>query len=233
MKLPARALAALGCLALLTGANGLDPDNPTCPAEPDWGPSEPMSFRTIEGERFNVLIAEGRIDAALPQRLKEAIDADPMIGEVWLRSRGGNARAGNEAGRLLRDYNMLTRVPEGWTCFSACNFIFMGGRQRFVDEGGVFMVHMFTHTRDRWIIDDAVIDGSEATTELIASIEQSSALLASEDNDFLIRMGLSRDLLTDVMYQQQAVGNEDDPSTRYCLTADELLLYNVHNGKKE
>ena len=63
--------------------------------------------------------------------------------------------------------------------------------------------------------------------------QYNQALLASEDNDFLIRMGLSRDLLTDVMYQQQAVGNEDDPSTRYCLTADELLLYNVHNGKAE
>ena len=233
MKLRVKALAALGCFALLTGATGLDPDNPTCPAEPNWGSSDAMSFRTIEGERFNVLIAEGRIDAGLPNRLKAAIDADPMIGEVWLRSRGGNARAGNDAGRLLREYNMLTRIPEGWTCFSACNFVFMGGRQRFVDAGGVFMVHMFTHTQDRWIIDDAVIDGSEATTELIASIEQSSALLATEDNDFLIRMGLSRDLLTDVMYQQQAVGNADDPSTRYCLTADELLRYNVHNGKVE
>ena len=156
-----------------------------------------------------------------------------MIGEVWLRSRGGNARAGNEAGRVLRSYGLLTRVPEGWTCFSACNFVFMGGAQRFVDEGGVFMVHMFTHTRDRWIIDDAVIDGSEATTELIASIEQSSALLATEDNDFLIRMGVSRKLLTDVMYQQQAVGNEDDPSTRYCLTAAEVREYNVHNGRVE
>jgi hypothetical protein len=92
------------------------------------------------------------------------------------------------------------------------------------------MVHMFTHTADRWIIDDAVIDGSEATTELIVSIEQSSALLATEDNDFLIRMGISRDLLTEVMYQQQARGTEDDPSTRYCLTPEEIYQYNVMNA---
>lgn len=231
MRIRCRIFAALGCLALLTGATGMDPENPTCPAEPDWGSSDAMKLTVVKGENFNVLLAEGRIDAALPDRLKAALDADPMIGEVWLRSRGGNARAGNDAGRVLRTYGLVTRVPAGWTCFSACNFVFMGGAQRFVDEGGVFMVHMFTHTRDRWIIDDAVIDGSEATTELIASIEQSSALLATEDNDFLIRMGISRKLLTDIMYQQQAVGNEDDPSTRYCLTADEVREYNVTNAR--
>lgn len=231
MRFPARMIAALGCLALLTGASERDPDNPTCPAEPDWGSSEPMKLTTVERGNYKVLLAEGRIDAGLPDRLKKAIDGDPMIGEIWLRSRGGNARAGNEAGRIIRSYpGLVTRIPSGWTCFSACNFIFMGGQPRIVDEGGVFMVHMFTHTADRWVIDDAVIDGSEATTELIVSIEQSSALLATEDNDFLIRMGISRDLLTKVMYQQQARGTDDDPSTRYCLSPEEIYEYNVMNA---
>lgn len=226
-----KALAALAAMSMLTGAAETDPDNPTCPKQPDWGSSEPMSFRTLDRGSYKVLVAEGRIDAGLPERLREKLDSDAMIGEIWLRSRGGNARAGNEAGRIIRSYpGVSTRIPAGWTCFSACNFIFMGGAPRFVDDGGVFMVHMFTHTRDRWVIDDAVIDGSEATTELIASIEQSSALLATEDNDYLIRMGISRELLTDVMYQQQAVGNSEDPSTRYCLTQDEILKYNVVNG---
>ncbi|MGB3711878.1 MAG: hypothetical protein WA985_09340 [Erythrobacter sp.] len=224
-------IAALACLALATGAAQRDPENPTCPKEPDWGSSEPMTLSSVDRGELRVLLAEGRIDAGLPDRLKAAIEADPMIAEIWLRSRGGNARAGNEAGRIIRSYpGLVTRVPAGWTCFSACNFVFMGGQPRFVDEGGVFMVHMFTHTRDRWIIDDAVIDGSEATTELIASIEQSSALLATEDNDFLIRMGISRSLLTEVMYQQQAVGSEEDPSTRYCLTPAEVREYNVVNA---
>jgi hypothetical protein len=151
-----------------------------------------------DGKR--VLLAEGAIDTSLPARLKAAIEADERIEEVWLRSRGGNARAGNEAGKIIRSYRgMLTRVPAGWACFSACNFVFMGGDRRVVDDGGVFMVHMFTHTGDRAAINDVVIEGSKATTEYIASIEQSSAQLASEDNDFLIRMGISRKLLTDIM----------------------------------
>ncbi|MEP3422078.1 MAG: hypothetical protein ABJN35_10115 [Erythrobacter sp.] len=221
-------LTAIGCAAALMGTTTLDPDNPTCPVEPNWGSADAMVLTPVDRDGKRVLLAEGRIDANLPERLRAAIEADEMISEVWLRSRGGNARAGNEAGRIIRSYTgMITRIPSGATCFSACNFIFMGGDRRVVDDGGVFMVHMFTHTADRWIIDDAVIDGSQATTELIASIEQSSALLATEDNDFLIRMGISRKLLTDIMYQQQAVSNEDDPSTRYCLSGDEVQEYNV------
>lgn len=225
------ALVAIAGMLLLTGADTPnDPNNPTCPAEPNWGPDKPMTLTPVDRNGMRVLLAEGRVDAELPARLAEAIEADPQIAEIWFRSRGGNAIAGNDAGRVIRAYpGLATRIPEGWACFSSCNFIFMGGQPRFVDEGGIFMVHMFTHTSDRWVINDAVVDGTEATTELIAEIEQSSALLASKDNDFLIRMGISRKLLTQIMYRQQAVGNDFDPSTRYCLTQDELREYNVVN----
>ncbi|HSF11548.1 MAG TPA: hypothetical protein VLA50_01130 [Erythrobacter sp.] len=224
----ARPLAALTALALLTGAAKMDADNPTCPAEPDWGANTAMTLTPVDKGGKRVLLAEGRVDPSLPSRLKAAIEADDKIEEIWLRSRGGDARAGNEAGKVIRSYRgMLTRIPSGWACFSACNFVFMGGDRRVVDEGGVFMVHMFTHTQDRALIDEVVIEGSKATTELIGSIEQSSALLASEDNDFLIRMGISRKLLTDVMYRQQAVKSAENPSTRYCLSQAEVREYNV------
>ena len=229
MRPARRPLAALAALVLLTGAAApMDPDNPTCPAEPGFGPTTKMTLTPADRDGKRVLIAEGAIDATLPARLKAAIEADDKIEEVWLRSRGGNARAGNEAGKVIRSYRgMLTRIPAGWACFSACNFVFMGGDRRVVDDGGVFMVHMFTHTNDRAALDEVVIEGSKATTEYIASIEQSSAMLASEDNDFLIRMGISRKLLTDIMYRQQAVKSEDNPSTRYCLSQQEVREYNV------
>lgn len=223
-----RALAALATVVLLTGAAKMDPENPTCPAEPDFGPKNAMTLTAADRGGKRVLLAEGMIDATVPTRLKAAVEADEQIEEIWLRSRGGDARAGNEAGKIIRSFRgMLTRVPAGWACFSACNFVFMGGDRRVVDEGGVFMVHMFTHTNDRALIDEVVIEGSKATTELIASVEQSSAMLASEDNDFLIRMGVSRKLLTEIMYLQQAVKREDNPSTRYCLSQSEVRKYNV------
>ena len=72
--------------------------------------------------------------------------------------------------------------------------------------------------------------GDEKAIGLIGTVEQESALLASEDNDFLIRMGVSRKLLTEVMYRQKAVGEQGaDRSTRRCLTRDETLRYNVAN----
>ena len=222
------ALAAL--LAGPAGAAGMDPRNPTCPANPSWAAGGPMQFtRTTNGGR-RILMAEGQIDAGVVARLQAALDKEKPIDEIWLRSPGGDARAGTEAGKLIRDTMIPTRIPNGWACFSACNFMFMGGRIRFVDPGGLFIVHMFTHTADRREIEANVLRGTESTVGMIGDIEQDSALLASEDNDFLIRMGVSRKLLTEVMYQQKAVAEQGgDQSTRRCLTHDEVLKYNVAN----
>ena len=225
MNRAGRIVAGVAALAMLCGAN--DPNNPTCPAEPDWGPAAKMTLTKRDENGMRVLVAEGIIDSTLPDRLKRALEGDENIGEVWLRSRGGDARAGNLAGKVIRGLGLTTRIPSGWTCFSACNFVFMGGAVRFVDPGGVFMVHMFTHTGDRESIQLAAEEGTAETVRLIAEIEQDSALLASEDNDFLIRMGVSRDLLTQVMYKQQAVRSDENPTTRYCLSPAEVVEYNV------
>jgi hypothetical protein len=202
-----------------------DPDNPTCPRAPNWSTYPQMRFtmQTIEGQ--HVLLAEGQIDDAMIPRLRAALRNNPV--EIWLRSPGGNARIGNQAGRIIRESGIPTRVPNGWACFSACNFLFMGGIVRYVDSGGLFIVHMFTHTGDRQTIRSAAAAGEDSTVGLIGEIEQSSALLASEDNDFLIRMGISRDLLTEVMYRQNAVAEGTNRSTRRCLTQAEINRYNV------
>ena len=40
-------------------------------------------------------------------------------------------------------------------------------------------------------------------------------------------MGISRKLLTDVMYKQQAVASGTNKSSRYCLSQAEVRKYNV------
>ena len=235
MGIGTRLATAMASFALIAAAparvaaGGQDKDNPTCPAAPNWAdPRVAMTLTPANRNGKHVLLAEGAIDATLPQRMKATLDKDDKIEEIWLRSSGGNAVAGNDTGKLIRSYHGLTtRIPAGWTCFSACNFVFMGGDVRFVDPGGMFMVHMFTHTGDRDMIDMSVQKGVEDTAELIGEIEQSSAMLASADNDFLIRMGISRKLLTDVMYRQQAVASKENHSTRYCLNQEEVRKYNV------
>ena len=230
-----RVALAGAALACLTGAAKvqMDPANPTCPLNPDWSANTTMQFTPVKKGSAKVLLAEGRIDSGAPDRLKKALEANPDVAEVWLRSPGGDARAGNAAGRIIRsNFGLMTRIPAGWACFSACNFIFMGGQPRVIDPGGLFIVHMFTRTGDRQSIDMSVAMGTDATKELIGDIEQDAALLASEDNDFLIRMGVSRKLLTEVMYQQKALANAEDKSTRRCLTQAEVKTYNVANNNE-
>lgn len=210
----------------------MDPVNPTCPLHPNWSANRTMVLTPTKMDGVTVLLAEGAVDHDLPDRLRKALADNPDISEIWLRSPGGDARAGNEAGRIIRaaDGLIITRVPAGWTCFSACNFVFMGGRARIVEKGSYFMVHMFTMTGQRDVIDLSVGEGTDATIGLIGDIEQQSALLATDDNDFLIRMGVSRKLLSEVMYRQKAVKDEaGDKSTRRCLTQEEALKYNVAN----
>jgi len=242
MRKFARSLILFAAVVAVPGnaQPSMDPDNPTCPADPNWTAKKTMSLTPVMKSGSKILLAEGRIDTGLPERLKTALQANPDISEIWLRSPGGHARAGNEAGRIIREKAkkmlreegllLITRIPAGWSCFSACNFVFMGGRARIIDEGGNFMVHMFTMTGDRNAINYSVEMGTDSTVELIGEVEQESALLATEDNDFLIRMGVSRKLLTDIMYKQKAVKTEgSDKSTRRCLTKEEALQYNVAN----
>jgi len=214
-----------------SAADGKDPVNPTCPQDLNWSTYRQMRFtlRTIDGLR--VLTAEGMIDADAATRLQSALQENGSIDEIWLRSPGGNARVGNAAGTLIRKLGIPTRIPPGWACFSACNFMFMGGPIRYVDDGGFFVVHMFTHVGDKEAVHAEVAKGADAAAALIGDVEQDSAMLASEDNDFLIKMGVSRKLLTEVMYQQKAVAAGGDKSTRRCLTKAEVGNYNVANAQ--
>ena len=222
------------CLLLLNVAatEPADPLNPTCPKHLNWSTYPQMRFTLDTSHGQRILKAEGLIDEDVPAKLQEALNADGQIDEIWLRSPGGVARAGNEAGKLIRKSGIPTRIPAGWACFSACNFMFMGGAIRLVDEGGLFIVHMFTHVGDKEAVKSELNKGTDKAIGLIGDVEQDSAMLASEDNDFLIRMGVSRKLLTEVMYQQKAVASgPEDKSTRRCLTSAETTKYNVANAR--
>ena len=208
-----------------------DPNNPTCPRTLDWSTYRQMRFTLFETEARRILKAEGVIDADAAMRLSDALKEYDPIDEIWLRSPGGDARVGNQAGAIIRKLGVPTRIPPGWACFSACNFIFMGGPIRFIDDGGLFVVHMFTHLADKDAVHAEVSQGADKAVELISGVEQDSAMLASEDNDFLIRMGVSRKLLTEIMYKQKAVAAGDDKSTRRCLTQTEAVKYNVANAQ--
>lgn len=225
------ALAALLFSSGAAPALPMDPNNPTCPKDMNWSTYHEMKFTLDTSSGHRILKAEGAIDDGAPQRLQDALKANAPIDEIWIRSPGGSARAGNAAGKIIRASGIPTRIPAGWACFSACNFVFMGGVIRYVDDGGIFAVHMFTHLGDKDAVKQELQQGGDQALDMIGDMEQDSALLASEDNDFLIRMGVSRKLLTDVMYQQKAIAEPGDKSTRRCLTREETIKYNVANAQ--
>lgn len=227
----AAALASGDAEMAAASAPPRDPLNPTCPKVLDWSTYRQMRFTLLETEARRILKAEGMIDADAAVRLSDALKQYEPIDEIWLRSPGGDARVGNKAGVIIRKQGIPTRIPPGWACFSACNFMFMGGPIRFIDDGGIFVVHMFTHLADKDAVQAEVSQGADKATKLLGDVEQDSAMLASEDNDFLIKMGVSRKLLTEVMYQQKAVASDDNKSTRRCLTAKETMKYNVANAQ--
>ena len=234
MHRSALTIAAAVSLAIgpaAAAAQELDPVNPTCPKQLNWSTYRQMRFTLEEIDGARILKAEGVIDEGVPERLTDAFKANGPVDEMWIRSPGGDARAGNAAGKIVRAAGIPTRIPEGWACFSACNFVFMGGPIRYVDSGAQFVVHMFTHLTDEEAVRAEVERSSDSAIDLIGDVEQESALLASEDNDFLIRMGVSRKLLTEVMYRQKAIADDEDKSTRRCLTREETLKYNVANAQ--
>jgi hypothetical protein len=224
---PFLALAAL-VAAGTAQAQTIDPDSPTCPPNPNWSANREMRLTVATVDGRHVLLAEGAIDDNLLPRLEAAL-RDQTIEEIRLRSPGGNARVGNQAGRMIRESGLPTRIPNGWACMGSCAFMFMGGIMRAVDPGGLVIVQMFTFTGDREAIRQGVAGGEETTEDLLTEIARRSARFASEDNDYLIRMGVSRALLTDIVYRQRGVQTPAGGSTRRCLTDAELRRYLVVN----
>lgn len=165
------------------------------------------------------------IDDGLIPRLEAAL-RDDTIEEIQLRSPGGDAQISQYAGRLIRRRGLRSRIPAGWACVGACNFMFFGGTERIVDTGGVFIVQMFT-TADRQAIRDEMAQGEQSTIDMIDEITQRSLQIATQDTDFLIRMGVSRRLLPDIVYRQSAAPRGSGGPPLRCLTRGEMREYRV------
>lgn len=239
----ARALhAAVALLALCAGEAAVAQQHSTCPAIPtpaQFGPLDRMTVAVRKIGRDRVLALEGAIDANTPALVARAIADNPGVAEIWLRSPGGHAAAGNATAAIIRKSGLPVRVPSGWWCISACNFLFFGGAIRMIDPGGQFAVHMATTVNDERyqarVGELAKRGAKEGVLEEIARREQSTAILTADDIDVILRMGISRKLLSEVMYAQRADAFRDGRAidgpveTYRCLTRAEMVRYNVVN----
>jgi hypothetical protein len=88
-----------------------------------------MELKVIE----NQLILSGKVVAADPEWVRDALAAAPWLNTVILRnSPGGDAPAGYRIGELVREKGLRTAVS-GF-CYSSCSRMFLGGRTRFFTD---------------------------------------------------------------------------------------------------
>ena len=197
------------------------PGQPDLPAQSELVDQAQMRFtvQTINGHR--VLLAEGQIDSNLIPRLQAALQ-DNTIEEIWLRSPGGDARVGNQAGGIIRRARCPPAFRRAGPASRPAISSSWAAPARIVDPGGLFIVHMFTLTSDREAI-EAKHRGQRRHGRPDRRGRAGSALLASEDNDFLIRMGLHRAAADRHHVSPERGRRGPNRSTRRCLTQEELL----------
>jgi len=223
-----RRAALLALLALISSEPASaqpDPNSPICPPNPNWSTYPRMRFtvQAVPGS-YPVLLAEGQIDDEMLPRLEEALRTF-RGNEIWLRSSGGNAQVANRAGFLIHRNTLSTRIPAGWACSSACAWMFIGGVVRSVDPGGQLIVQRLGDNPDPAAVRRQAAPDGDGMARTIENVAQESALRATEENNFLMAMGISRQLLTDIIYRQTGPGE----AGRRCLTVEEMHRYNVVN----
>ncbi len=102
-----------------------------------------MHFAAIPHDGARIVLAWGGIGQGDAARFAAALTAATPIAEVQFFSQGGLLDEGLRMGYVMRERGLAARIPHGARCASACNFAFMGGVLRRVDQGASFDVHMF------------------------------------------------------------------------------------------
>jgi ATP-dependent protease ClpP protease subunit len=134
------------CLALLIGA--LTATTTIAMAEDN----APMTVTVVPRSRAGafsdrtLVYLDGRIDADTPERLSKALGTVEGKVAIWLNSPGGNLFAGMQLGRVIRKREASTHIINSRTllpgeCYSACSLAFLGGVDRFSDNGARYGVH--------------------------------------------------------------------------------------------
>ena len=81
----------------------------------------------------------GGIGGSASAELAKALDANPSVRVLQLTSQGGNTLLAMDMELLVRSRGLVTYVPR--FCASACAFIFLGGKERYVGAGAKLGFH--------------------------------------------------------------------------------------------
>ena len=101
----------------------------------------------------------GGIGGSASAELARALDANPGVHVLQLTSQGGNTLLAMDMELLVRSRGLVTYVPR--FCASACAFVFLGGKQRYVGPGAKLGFHAAVGFED----------SPEETAHLAASVK--------------------------------------------------------------
>lgn len=89
----------------------------------------------------DVLHLIGTIDDGTSSAFSRAIVRYPGVKVLRLSSLGGSVRAALDVADHVSIRQMRTEVPAGSICYSACAYIFLAGKERYVPPGARLGVH--------------------------------------------------------------------------------------------
>lgn len=168
----------------------------------------------LEGE-----IVEGDLD-----RLRSLLQKNGNL-RIDLNSGGGSLGEALELGAFIRSNGLVTHIPKGATCASACVTIFAGGLIRTAHPNSSIGIHMASAVFNDAFVNamDALIKqyGVEATPYIVSMFEEGAAAAMLKQVYFILEAGVSLTLLeaTTLVPHNEV----------YWLSTDDAILVNLIN----
>jgi len=75
------------------------------------------------------------------QMLRDFLVENQTVTDIILYSGGGSVSEGIEMMQIINLRGLNTSIPKDFVCYSICSFMWLGGTERTVDEGGKLGVH--------------------------------------------------------------------------------------------
>lgn len=182
----------------------------------------PPKGMTYSIERFGTVVrlrASGQITLGETERLRAEVQRSGAT-ELLLHSPGGLMQEGMRLGRAIRAMRLVTRIPPGAGCASACFSAFVGGVRRRVDPGGRLGVHRPTATNNPTALLD--VQSTWAQHGAARAMERMETLIAistTQNAIFLQEMGIGLQVLE--------LGVRTPPEQVAWLDPNQLMVWRI------